>query len=137
MQGAQGPVGDPAVLVGQFVETAPGAGRYAIVAGGEVGVGAPTGYNGLRVLAVSGSGVFTMAYNTLDKDVNAKARLVVKVTPVFNPNFKIMWLANVIDVTSAGIHVRVIPIPENTSVTQDIWNLVRLMVEVSKFNPAG
>ncbi len=137
LQGAQGPAGDPAVLIGQFVETAPKAGRYAIVAGGEIGIGAAPGYNGLRVVAVSANGVFTIRYDTIDDDVKAKAQLVVKVTPVFDPRLKTMWLANYMDLTTAGILVRVIPVPDNTGVTQNIWNAVRLMVEVSMFNPRG
>jgi hypothetical protein len=129
-------VGDPAVLQGQFVETAPSAGRYAIVAGGEIGVGAFTGYNGLSVVSVTPSGVFTIRYNTLDDDLKAKARLVVKVTPVFNPGLKSMLLANYVGVSNAGIVVRVTPVPQVT-MSLDQWNIARLMVEVSKFTPAG
>ena len=109
-------------------------GRYWIVAGGEIGLGAAPGYNGLHVKAVSQNGIFTIRYDTIDDDARANARLVVKVTPVFDPDLKTMWLANYMDVTPAGIIVRVIPVP-GINVTQPMWDAVRLMVEVSKFGP--
>jgi hypothetical protein len=137
LPGVQGPAGDPAALLGEFVETS-GAGRYAIVAGGEIGIGAAPGYNDLRVQSVTAAGIFTITYKTLAEDVKTKAQLVVKVTPVFNAEIKAMLLANYIGVNANGngIGVRVTTVPE-TTLPQTMWNAVRLMVEVSKFNPAG
>lgn len=117
------------------METAPKGGRYAIVAGGEIGIGSQPGYNGLRVEAVSASGVFTITYDTLDDDLRDKKELVVKVTPVFDPRLKTMWLANHMDVTTAGIQVRVIPVPGTATVPQTTLDQIRLMVEVSTFGP--
>lgn len=84
---------------------------------------------------MSANGVFTIRYDTIDDDARAKVQLVVKVTPVFDPRLKTMWLANYMDVTTAGIQVRVIPVPGNITVSQTMWDDVRLMVEVSTFGP--
>lgn len=134
--GPQGPAGDPAALIGNFVEVGDPGQRYWIVAAGTAQLDQTSEilYNNLQIVNVSASGLYTIRYDKYQQpDPAGPTRLVVKVLPVFSPRIKAVLVANFVAFLPNAFTVQVADPSGRLQLTPAQFATLELMIEVSQY----